>query len=124
AAGSAWREHDFAITAAREVASDAPLVFVHVLRVDEAGHAAGAGSSAYREAAAWSDALLGTLHAADPGARWLLLSDHGHRERGGHGGAEPEIRIVRACVLGPGVVPDDRRAHAPVHLVDLHRELA
>lgn len=120
---SAWREQQFAPAAARAVASDAPLVFVHVLRVDEAGHASGAASPSYREAAAWADALVGVLHAADPDARWFLLSDHGHRDRGGHGGAEPEIRIVRGCVVGPGVSPSDHRADAPVHLVDMHREI-
>jgi hypothetical protein len=121
--GSVWREQGFAIEAGSAVMSDAPLVFVHVLRVDEAGHAAGASSIAYREAALWADALLGVLHAADPRARWFLLSDHGHRDRGGHGGSEPEIRIVRGCMLGPGIAADDRRGDDPVHLVDLHREI-
>src|SRR5690606_26785218 len=49
--GSVWRERDFAAAAAEAVKSDAPFVFIHVLRVDEAGHASGAASPAYREAA-------------------------------------------------------------------------
>lgn len=122
--GSVWRREGFAVAAERAVSSDSPLVFVHVLRVDEAGHASGAASSAYREAAASADALLGPIVAADPGARWFLLADHGHRPGGGHGGAEPEIRVVRACVVGPGIGVEDRRSDPPVHLVDLHRAIA
>lgn len=120
----AWRAHGFVPAAHAAVASPAPLAFVHVLRIDEAGHAHGGASFPYAVAAAWSDALLQVLHAAapaDPTTLWLILSDHGHRPAGGHGGAEPEIRFVRACLLGGDVSPGPL---ALVHLVDLARALA
>ncbi len=114
----------FEAAAVRAVASAAPLVFVHVLRVDAAGHAAGRASRRYGEAARSADALLGRLQAAAPGARFFVLADHGHRAEGGHGGAEPSIRIVRACVAGPEVAPHDGTNEPPVHMVDLAAELA
>lgn len=119
-----WRAGGFAAAAHAAVASSAPLAFVHVLRIDEAGHREGAASFAYAAASAWSDSLLHVLHAAapaDPETLWLILSDHGHRAAGGHGGAEPEIRFVRACLLGDGVVA---KPGALIHLVDLARALA
>ncbi len=123
APGSSWRTHEFAAAAREAIASAAPLVFVHVLRIDEAGHAHGGDAPAYATAATEADAWLQQWLAAAPvGARWIVLADHGHRPGGGHGDAEPEIRIVRACVLG-GVTPADRSA-TPIHLVDLHRMLA
>lgn len=105
------------------IAGPARLAFVHVLRIDDAGHQSGAASPEYAAAATWSDDLLATLWArapADPRTRWFILADHGHRPAGGHGDGEPDIRRVRACVIGgvdPGPVLD-------VHLVDLARALA
>jgi hypothetical protein len=69
--------------------------------------------------------MLSELHAAaGPDAAWVVLADHGHRPEGGHGGAEPEIRVVRACIAGPGIEAADHRARGPIHLVDLHHALA
>jgi len=95
-----------------------------VLRIDEAGHSHGAASLEYAEAAAWSDRLLGTLWAARPAddeTLWVVLSDHGHRGAGGHGGPEPSIRMVRACVAGGKVQPGKQRM---IHLIDLARTVA
>lgn len=121
-----WRAQGFAAAALAAVASPARLAFIHVLRIDEAGHAHGGDSFAYATAAAWSDSLLDRLHAAapaDPQTLWLILSDHGHRGAGGHGGAEPDIRIVRACLLGNGLTPGHDN-NQRLHLVDLARALA
>lgn len=121
-----WRDHGFPVAALAAVTSPAQLAFVHVLRVDEAGHAQGGASLAYGSAAAWSDALLGRLFAAAPAdasTLWVVLADHGHRHGGGHGGAEPDIRLVRACVAGGGVAPGTGEARV-LHLVDLARALA
>lgn len=120
-----WRE-GFPEAALAEVKSPSPLVFVHILRVDEAGHAAGAASTEYASAAAGADAILGRLQAAlaeDDDVRWLVLADHGHRPNGGHGGAEEAIRIVRGCLAGAGVPPAPP-GPLSLRLVDLARALA
>ena len=111
-----WRD-----VATEAVASDAKLVFVHVLEVDDAGHQEGAASLKYRAAATDADLLLGKLVAAAPDARWFLLSDHGHLAQGGHGGEEKSVRQVAGCIAGPGVAP----AHGElVHVVDVSRAIA
>ena len=102
------------------VQGPAPLAFVHILRVDTAGHKAGM-NDAYHEAAIQADAILGRLVAADPEARWFLLSDHGHRPEGGHGGEERDIRQVMACIAGPGVAAGTTGL---VHMVDISRAIA
>jgi hypothetical protein len=116
-----WADEGFPPAARESVATAARLVFVHVLRVDKAGHRGGARSEAYRRGARWADGLLGELlKAAPPDARtrWFVLSDHGHRLRGGHGGSEWGVRIVRACIAGGA--PSGVRGGG-VHLVDLAR---
>jgi len=121
-----WRD-GFAERATEAIHSDARLVFVHLLRIDEAGHAEGGASEAYAAAAAEADAILGTLLRADVersaagSTRWLVLADHGHRSAGGHGGAEPEIRQVRACVVGDGVLEGTSEEPLDVHLSDVAR---
>jgi len=103
------------------VTSDARLAFVHVLRVDTAGHRSGRDSPGYAVAAGSADAILGELVAAAPDARWFALTDHSHRPAGGHGGEERELREVEGCIAGPGVP----RVHGgPVHVVDVARALA
>lgn len=110
-------------SAAAAVASSARLVFIHILRVDTAGHEHGGDSPEYRSAAGEADAILATLVEADREARWFLLSDHGHLggPHGGHGGEEREIRQVEGCIVGPGIAP--RRGRL-VHLVDISRAIA
>jgi hypothetical protein len=78
------------------IATDAPLVFVHILRVDTAGHKHGVGAE-YRTTASEADAILAQLLAADPTARWFVLSDHGHLPAGGHGGEERASATFRAA---------------------------
>jgi hypothetical protein len=82
------------------------LVLVHPAGVDRAGHRTGAASLEYRRAA---------IDAADQvtalAARWgrrgpiLVLSDHGHMPRGGHGGSERPVRRAFLAMSGPGVRP-------------------
>ena len=125
--------------ATEAVASDARLVFVHVLRVDGAGHHFGRDSSEYQTIAGEADAILGGLVATAPEARWFLLSDHGHLAGGGHGGEDREVRQVEACVAGPGLealaaaagkstakepAPGARPPGPRVHVVDVARAIA
>jgi hypothetical protein len=122
---SAWRREGFPAAALAAVAGPARLAFVHVLRIDEAGHALGSASPGYAAAVAGADAILLRLRAAaGPGATWVVLADHGHRPTGGHGGEEAAIRVVRACITGPGIAAADHRGAGPIHLVDLHHGLA
>lgn len=127
-APSGWREGGFEAAARAAVTGDARLAFVHVLRIDEAGHASGAASPAYAAAVQGAGELLAGLVAAEAalgraGTRWFVLADHGHRPAGGHGGAEESIRVVRACVVGD--LPAAPAGPRPrVHLVDLGRMLA
>ena len=103
------------------VAGPARLVFVHVLRVDSAGHKAGKRSAAWRDAAASADAILATLIAAAPDARWLVLADHDHIASGGHGSEDRAIRIVRGCLAGPDIAPG---RGGPISIVDVARAIA
>jgi hypothetical protein len=114
-----WKKR-WEVQALAAVQGAAPLVFVHILRVDTAGHKFGMGGL-YNQAAIESDAILGRLVAADPAARWFLLSDHGHVGPGGHGGEERHIRQVQGCIAGPGVAAG---TSGLVHLVDISRAIA
>lgn len=112
----AWQQH-----AHEAVSGPSRLVFVHVLRVDTAGHRHGHDSTEYRAAAAEADAILATLVDAAPDARWFVLSDHGHLPGGGHGGEERQLRQVSGCIFGPGLAPT---RGALVHMVDVAHALA
>jgi hypothetical protein len=111
---------DFLARAADVVASEMPFVFVHLLRVDKAGHKGAA--AAYAQAARSADETLARLVAASPPGpqrRWFVLSDHGHRAGGGHGGARADVRLVRGCIAG-GVAA----AQGRLHLIDLARAVS
>lgn len=103
---------------------DADLVDVnlfHPLYVDEAGHEKGAASPTYKAAVARADREIAGLLARVDLAKDLVIltADHGHRDKGGHGGVEPEIENVLVCFAGPNVqkregrAPFDGRVTAP-----------
>ena len=81
----------------------------HPLYVDEAGHQHGGASPAYAAAVARVDGeIAGLLARLDLSQDLVVLTaDHGHRDAGGHGGAQPEIKNVLVCFAGRGV---ERRA--------------
>jgi hypothetical protein len=82
------------------------LVLVHIGGVDTAGHATGAASPGYREEAARAAGQVAAL-AALWGERGplVVLSDHGHMPRGGHGGSQLAVRRAFFVAVGPGVRP-------------------
>ena len=86
------------------------LVVVHLCGVDEAGHAHGARSPEYAAAAAAADGMVAALADAWgwPRADVVVTADHGHRDRGGHGGEEPEVRASFIVAAGPDVQPGAR----------------
>jgi hypothetical protein len=83
----------------------ADLTLIHPVYIDEIGHDHGGLSAEYAAAVARLDVELGALLAKVDLARDLvvLLSDHGHSARGGHGGRTPEVSTVLACFAGHGV---------------------
>jgi hypothetical protein len=106
------------------VQSSAALVFVHLLAVDKAGHRYGTSDPRYRKTALHADDLLGQINDLRQ-QDWslLVLSDHGHLSvaPSGHGGTEPSVRLVRACLVGPGIAPGQR---GEATMPDLTRILA
>src|SRR6266545_3350901 len=96
-----------------EVARLAPgggLLVVHLCGVDDAGHAFGARSPGYATAATSADQLAAGAATAWgwPRADVVVTADHGHRDRGGHGGDEPEVRGSFLVAAGPDVEPGAR----------------
>lgn len=101
------RARDLREFAARLGRSGRILACLHVAEPDGAAHRNGAASELYRAALARSaQAVLDVAAALDLGRDFLLFaSDHGHRDRGGHGGPEPEVVTVPLWLAGRGVRP-------------------
>jgi hypothetical protein len=93
----------------------------HPLYVDENAHHHGAASPDYAAAVDRADREIAGLLARLDLAQDLvvLTADHGHRDQGGHGGAQDEVRNVLVCFAGRGVearadrAPFDGRSTAP-----------
>jgi len=81
------------------------VTLVHPVYVDEAGHDHGAASAEYRAQVARLDGELESfLDGVDLGEDLVVLTaDHGHTDRGGHGGRSPEVAWVLTCFAGRGV---------------------
>jgi hypothetical protein len=90
---------------------DNALVVLLIGLVDAAGHEYGGDSEEYAAAAAIADQILEEVLAAVDLSRdtVVIVADHGHTDRGGHGGLEPEAVQVPLILAGAGV-----RAGAPV----------
>ncbi len=84
---------------------NADLVVLLVSSVDIAGHQYGAESTQYREAAESVDrALARVLGRVDLALDTIVvLADHGHTKKGGHGGTEPEVLSVPLIFAGAGI---------------------
>jgi len=87
-------------------AGNADLVVLLVGATDAAGHKFGGASPQYRAAAATADhALARALAGIDLTQDAVIVtSDHGHTNRGGHGGIEPEVMTVPLIAAGAGIV--------------------
>ena len=81
------------------------LLIVHFEAVDEFGHAQGGASAEYRRVALAVDGRIGELaKALDLGSSVLAVTaDHGHLDRGGHGGPEAVVTTVPFVVTGKGI---------------------
>ena len=84
---------------------NAELVVLLIGAVDAAGHARGGASKDYREAAEIADrALARALGHVDLAQDAIIVTaDHGHTNRGGHGGLEPEVLAVPLVAAGAGI---------------------
>src|SRR5215468_11496131 len=100
-------------------ASHADLVILLVGAVDAAGHAHGGASPQYRDAAVIADrAVARVLARVDLSHDAVIVTaDHGHTDRGGHGGVEPEVLAVPLIAAGAGIRPGATALDA--RLIDL-----
>jgi hypothetical protein len=83
------------------------LALIHLVAADDAAHDHGAASEEYERAVERNAEILERVAAALRPERDLLFvtADHGHRDRGGHGGQEPEVVQVPFFLWGRGVRP-------------------
>jgi len=82
------------------------LSLVHLVDPDDLAHAEGVGQG-YDAAVTRAGVRLARLWARlDPARDTLLVTaDHGHLDRGGHGGPEPAVLDVPLVALGAGIAP-------------------
>jgi hypothetical protein len=99
-----WRGRR-AAEASAFVTPAAPLRVVYFGDVDAEGHKHGEASPPFARAAAEAARLIARQRAAlDPARdRLLVVSDHGHRPDGGHGGVEPAILEATFALWGAEV---------------------
>ncbi len=112
------------ISEARRRLAGADFAVIHLGAADEAGHRIGAASPEYRAAA---EAMQETVRALLPVWGWpdsglVVLADHGHTDRGGHGGDEPEVRKTWLVASGRGFASGARLL--PARTVDVAPTLA
>jgi hypothetical protein len=109
----------FSDAARAQLAGDADLVVLLIGAVDQAGHAHGADSDEYEEATRIADrAVAHSLEEIDFAQDALIIvADHGHTGRGGHGGVEPEVMEVPLIMVGAGIKPGS--AVHDAHLSDV-----
>jgi predicted AlkP superfamily pyrophosphatase or phosphodiesterase len=87
--------------------------FVYFGEVDHAGHTSGAASAYYRTAIENTDRHIGTVLAgirsrptyAEEDWTYVVTSDHGHTDAGGHGGSSAPERASFIIHTGPGIPP-------------------
>ncbi|WP_262004817.1 HAD-IA family hydrolase [Streptomyces sp. FIT100] len=108
-----WEEADELVTAdaVRVLAEDGPEAsFVYLGAVDETAHILGCGEE-YERSILRADERLGRLLAAVRGRAshadeaWtvIVVTDHGHRDEGGHGGRSELERTAWIACAGPDV---------------------
>ncbi|MFD7258176.1 alkaline phosphatase family protein [Streptomyces sp. NPDC059874] len=92
---------------------DPEVSFVYLGSVDETGHLHGCGD-AYLRAIGRADEHLGRLLTAvrsrttyeEEAWTVIVVTDHGHRDSGGHGGRTAEERTAWVACRGPGIAAE------------------
>ena len=100
--------NDHALNTLRKLGPD--MSFVYFCGVDEAGHQFGALKQPYFDAIHRVDNYVGSLHEViinrvhELKESWLLIliTDHGHRDEGGHGGDSEQERSSFVIAKGIG----------------------
>lgn len=95
----------------------ADLAVVAVMEIDRAGHRSGGDSTAYLDQVRATDATLSAIVATLDLARDAIIvcADHGHTDRGGHGGTSRVELDVPLVLAGAGIVAS-RVSAAPARL--------
>ncbi len=116
---------DHALETLKAIGPD--LSFVYFCGVDEAGHRHGAIDQPYFDAIERIDGYLNELYEVllhrtqEMNEDWLLVvvTDHGHRDEGGHGGDSPQERasFILAHSIN-GQHPNWPKDLAPYHLTE------
>jgi hypothetical protein len=105
------------------LAHQARLSVVDLVIPDYAAHEFGALSPEYGRACFEADRTLGSLVAGLN--LWtttvIVTSDHGHRDRGGHGGDEDAVRRVPLVMAGRGILT---RFHGGARQIDVAPTIA
>ena len=103
------RELHQASASARELirTKDPSLFLIDLTMTDEVAHDFGAVSPEYKNAAELTDREIRNLAATIDFSSSVLMvtSDHGHVDRGGHGGDEPDVMTVPWVMAGKGIQP-------------------
>jgi Type I phosphodiesterase / nucleotide pyrophosphatase len=82
------------------------LLVVHFVDADNAGHDFGAASGEYRKYVGHIDTLISRLQAAlGDDTVFIVTSDHGQLDKGGHGGWEDVVTRVPLLMCGRPVRP-------------------
>ncbi|MBZ5537953.1 MAG: alkaline phosphatase family protein [Acidobacteriia bacterium] len=103
------RELHQAAASARELirTKDPKLFLIDFTVTDEVAHDFGAVSPQYKSAADLADNEIRNLATLIDFSNSVLIvtSDHGHVDRGGHGGDEPDVMTVPWVMAGKGIQP-------------------
>ncbi|MFE7060177.1 HAD-IA family hydrolase [Streptomyces californicus] len=122
---AAWEEADAAIVrdaVAVLTHEDPEASFVYLGAPDETAHHLGCGD-AYETSVETADRRLGDLLTALRSRpsyateAWtvLVVTDHGHRDEGGHGGGSPDERTAWLACAGPDITAGARPARPVRH---------
>ena len=98
-------QDDFCVAKFKEVFKEVnpKITYIHLDNVDETGHAKGTGKE-YEDAIKAEDARIGEMYDyleannLVHGTLFICVSDHGHKEGGGHGG-ESELEKTATCAV-------------------------
>ncbi|MDI7274452.1 MAG: alkaline phosphatase family protein [Anaerolineae bacterium] len=123
-ASGAAADREVAETAVRFLRNFQPnLMLVHFDNVDSVAHQAGATGLPYLEATLEVDNHLREIaQAMDLRTSVLMVcSDHGQIDRGGHGGADPEVLTTPFVAVGECIIGGD---HGTIAQVDIAPTIA